>query len=127
MKKTDHETTLEELKTLVVKFRQERGWEKHFTPKNVATSIAIEAAELLEHFQWDLLMKDDQKEIAKELADVLIFAFHFATLYDLDITTEFKNKLALAAKKYPTTIHKPGADDKDAYHRAKKQYRNAKK
>lgn len=123
MKKTDQDTNLQELKELVIKFRKDRGWEKHFTPKNVATSIAIEAAELLEHFQWDLLMKDDKDEIAKELADVLIFAFHFATLYDLDISTEFKKKLKAAEEKYPTSIHKPGADDKTAYHQAKKKYR----
>jgi NTP pyrophosphatase (non-canonical NTP hydrolase) len=69
-------------------------------------------------------MKDDRDEIAKELADVLIFAFHFATLYDIDISSEFKKKLAAAAKKYPTSIHKPGADDKSAYHQAKQKYRS---
>lgn len=125
--KDDSNTNLEDLKKLVVKFRRERDWEKHFTPKNVATSIAIEAAELLEHFQWDLLMKNDEKEISRELADVLIFAFHFATLYDLDIATIFNEKLSDAEVKYPVGKFKKGADHNNEYHKAKQKYRKAKR
>ena len=126
MKKVDSNTHLEELKTLVIKFRAERGWDKHFTPKNVATSIAIEAAELLELFQWDLLMKEDRQKAAEELADVLIFAFHFATIYDIDITTAFRAKLEAAAKKYPISVFNPQSDSQEEYHAAKQAYRKAK-
>ncbi len=128
MKQTDANTNLQELKELVKAFRKERGWEKHFTPKNVATSISIEAAELLELYQWDLLVKDDAPQKAEEeLADILIFAFHFATLYDIDIATAFKAKLAAAAKKYPTEIFNENNEGFDDYHRIKKEYRQGKK
>ncbi len=50
--KKDDQTTVQELKTLVAKFRDERGWKEEHNPKNLAMSIAIEAAELMEHFQW---------------------------------------------------------------------------
>jgi dCTP diphosphatase len=123
MNKPDNKTTLDELKKLVINFRKERGWDKHFTPKNVATSISIEAAELLEHFQWDQLIKEDKEEISKELADVLIFAFHFATLYDIDISTVFQKKLSAAAKKYPVEVFNGESDDTDNYHSVKKKYR----
>jgi len=126
MSKSDEKTNLQDLKDLVVKFRNERGWEKHFTPKDVATSISIEAGELLEHFQWANLLKDDRDEIANELADVLIFAFHFATLYDFDIATIFQNKLAAAAKKYPTSVFNEQHEDPDYYHHIKKVYRQHK-
>lgn len=130
MGKADAETTLQELKDLVTKFREERDWNKHFTPKNVATSIAIEAAELLEHFQWDLLMKDaedDKEEIVKELADVLIFTFHFATIYDIDMASAFRNKLEAVAKKYPVEVFNANNDGKADYHRIKQSYRKGKK
>lgn len=126
----DAETTLQELKDLVIKFRGERNWDKHFTPKNVATSIAIEAAELLEHFQWDLLIKDtedDREEVAKELADVLIFAFHFATICDIDITSAFRKKLEAASRKYPVEVFNKNNDGKADYHHIKQSYRKGRK
>lgn len=121
----DQTTTLQELKALAIQFRTERNWQTHFTPKNTAISISLEAAELLEHFQWDELMENDDEAIAKELADVIIFCFHFATLYDIDISTVFKDKLAAAAKKYPVENFTGDADAKANYHRAKKAYRKA--
>lgn len=118
----DAETNLQELKELVIQMREERNWNKHFTPKNTATSIAIEAAELLEHYQWDLLIKEDREAIASELADILIFCFHFATLYDFDIATIFKAKLEKAKQKYPAELFQD-RDGLEDYHRIKKQYR----
>ena len=53
----DSETTIEDLRSLVAQFVRERDWEQFHDPKNLAMSIAIEAAELMEHFQWD---KNDQ-------------------------------------------------------------------
>lgn len=126
MSRGNNETTLQELKDLVVKFRGERNWDKHFTPKNVAASIVIEAAKLLEHFQWDEYSEQDKKEVAQEQADVLIFSFHFATVYDIDITTAFQAKLVAAAKKYPTNIFNHQNEGKAEYHRIKKHYRKYK-
>lgn len=124
----DNNTNLDQLKRLVVQFRAERDWDKHFTPKNTAISIALEAAELMEHFQWDLLMKEDKDEIAGELADILIFCFHFATLYDFDISTIFQAKLAKARLKYPVELfNKDAKADTDNYHQVKQAHRQAKK
>lgn len=119
----DRDTNLAELKTLVTKFRLERDWDKHFTPKDTAISIALEAAELLEHFQWDKLMKEDKDKIASELADILIFCFHFATLYDFDISTIFKNKLAKAELKYPVEIFNKATVAADEFHKIKQDHR----
>jgi hypothetical protein len=52
MNKTDNTTSIQELKDAIRTFREERGWGKSRTPRNMAVSIAVEAAELLEHFQW---------------------------------------------------------------------------
>lgn len=119
----DNETNLAQLKELVIKFREERDWEKHFTPKNTAVSISLEAAELLEHFQWDYLMRDDREEIASELADILIFCFHFATLYDFDISTIFQEKLKKASLKYPVDVFNSASNGLEEYHKIKKSYR----
>ena len=107
MKKTDHETTIDELKTLVVKFRQERGWEKHFTPKNVATSIAIEAAELLEHFQWKNMdesrayLESHKDELSKEVADIAIYLLYFCDEAGIDLFEAINSKMDVNEQKYP--------------------------
>jgi len=123
MSKGDSETTLQELKDLMTQFRQERGWDKHLTPKNLAISISLEAAELLEHYQWDELKKDDDQEIADELADIIITCMSFASVLDLDVTKAFHSKLERIKQKYPTDVFKPGADINDAYFKTKQAYR----
>ena len=123
----DKDTNLAQLKELVIKFRQERDWDKNFTPKDTAVSIVIEAGELLEHFQWDRMMKEDKDEIASELADILIFCFHFATLYDFDISTIFQAKLAKAQIKYPVIVFNKDSDaGYDEFKRIKQDYRKGK-
>jgi len=75
---SDSVTTIQELKDIVVRFAQERGWERYHTPKNLACSVAVEAAELLERFQWltpeeSFDVKNDpvkKKAVAEEIADV---------------------------------------------------------
>ena len=123
----DKHTNLEQLKQQVIAFRKERNWDQHFTPKDTAISIALEASELLEHFQWDKLMREDKDEIASELADILIFCFHFATLYDFDISTIFQSKLDKAKLKYPASIFNKAGDVAQAdFRRIKREYRQAK-
>jgi dCTP diphosphatase len=127
MSKNDQEITLQELKDQMIQFRTERGWDKHLTPKNLAISISLEAAELLEHYQWDELKRDDAQEIADELADIIITCISFATVLDLDIGTIFQSKLERIKQKYPTDIFKPGEDISEAYFKAKKAYRSNQK
>ncbi|MGD2027472.1 MAG: nucleotide pyrophosphohydrolase, partial [Anaerolineales bacterium] len=96
----DPNTTVEELKALVAEFISARKWEKYHTAKNLAMSIAIESAELMEHFQWlapdevqqMLANSEARTEIGDELADVLIYAISFAIQADLDISEIVRRK-----------------------------------
>jgi dCTP diphosphatase len=105
----DSDTTLAQLRELVREFRDKRGWARFHTPKNLSMAIAVEAAELMELFQW--LGQDEAWEAAEdagrlrmmseELADVLIYALIFAEALQLDVATAVVDKLAMNAKKYP--------------------------
>lgn len=127
MKATDATTTIQELKDLIVAFRDERGWQKHHTPKNLVMSIAIEAAELMEHFQWDGLSDADKQEVADELADVLSYCLSFADALDIDIATAFRNKLEKTRKKFPVELFNAERASAEDYKRIKQQYRQGKK
>jgi NTP pyrophosphatase (non-canonical NTP hydrolase) len=119
----DNETTIQELKDIIVQFREARGWGKHHTPRNLATSIMVEAAELLEHFQWGEYSDQDKHEVADELADVLSYCFNLADTLDIDIATVYRAKMERNKKKYPTKLFNPGQDDKETYTRIKAEYR----
>ena len=70
--------TMEEIRSAILKFRDDRNWKQFHTPKDLAISISLEAAELLEVFQWsgtDLVVKEKRDKIEEELADVLIYCF----------------------------------------------------
>lgn len=105
----DNNTTLAELKTLVAEFIAARQWEKYHTSKNLAMSIAIESAELMEHFQWlepeevQKLLADPETraEIGDELADVLIYAISFAIQADLDISEIVQKKMSRNEIRFP--------------------------
>lgn len=105
----DNETTVGELRRMFAAFVAERAWEKFHDPKNLAASIAIEAAELMEHFQWvrsDELgaLREDAEVMAgirEELADVAAFVVAFANSMDIDIASAIEAKMARNAQKYP--------------------------
>lgn len=90
---------MEELKSEIIKFQKERDWKKFHTPENLAKSISIEAAELLEHFQWG--EEYNLNEVADELADVLNYCILMADALDLDIKEIVLNKIEKNAIKYP--------------------------
>jgi NTP pyrophosphatase (non-canonical NTP hydrolase) len=90
---------MEELMDEIIRFQKERDWKKFHTPENLAKSISIEAAELLEHFQWD--KEYDVDEVSKELADVLIYCLYMADSLDLDVNEIIFNKMEINAVKYP--------------------------
>lgn len=90
---------MEEIKKELIKFQSERDWKKFHTPENLAKSISIEAAELLEHFQWGY--NYDIDEVADELADVLNYCFLMAIELDLDVKEIILNKMEKNAIKYP--------------------------
>lgn len=90
---------MEELKSEIIKFQKERDWKKFHTLENLAKSISIEAAELLEHFQWG--EEYNLNEVADELADVLNYCILMADALDLDIKEIVLNKIEKNAIKYP--------------------------
>ena len=90
---------MEEIKKELIKFQSERDWKKFHTPENLAKSISIEAAELLEHFQWGY--DYDIDEVADELADVVKYCFLMAIELDLDVKEIILNKMVKNAIKYP--------------------------
>lgn len=120
----DKRTTIQELKNLRHQFITARGWERSRTARNVATSIVIEAAELLEHFQWG--EDGDKDEIAKELSDILAYCFDLATELDIDIAAAYRAKTAHAEQKYPLEKFGNGKFDQQEYDRIKAAYRAGK-
>ena len=98
--------SMEELMKELIKFQGERDWKRYHTPENLAKSISIEAAELLEHFQWQ--KEYDKDEVVDELADVLNYCFLMADALDVDVKEIVLNKMKKNAIKYP-----PKTDLKD--------------
>ena len=106
---TDSTTTISDLKKLVAKFIADRNWEQYHLSKNLAMSIAIEAAELMEYFQWKdhaesqlaLSHPPTKAEIGAELADVLIYAISFALQADLDISEIIQTKMEKNESRFP--------------------------
>src|SRR5436190_9001863 len=99
---SDQSVTVAELRNLVRTFVEERDWRQFHSPKNLSMSLAIEAAELMEHFQWiDVpasreVAADPERlaPIGEELADVLCYAFALANELGLDIATIVREKMA---------------------------------
>ncbi|MFC1678689.1 nucleotide pyrophosphohydrolase [Elusimicrobiota bacterium] len=89
------------------KFRDDRDWMQFHDPKNMAISISIEAAELLEHFQWkdsETVKKhvaSNKDDIADEIADIGIYLLELADNLGIDFKKAALNKLAKNAAKYP--------------------------
>lgn len=125
--KNDKNTNIQELKDALEDFRNERGWGSSRTPRNLAVSIAVEAAELLEHFQWGEYDKKQKEALANELADIVHYCVEFATTLDIDISTASRAKLEHLKKKYPVELFKPGQPNSEAYFRIKQAYRKGKK
>ena len=107
--RTDEHTTIAELRDNLRRFVEERQWRPYHTPKNLAMALAVEAAELMEHFQW--LAPDESQAsrsdpaklaaIGEELADVLCYALALANVLNLDLDTIVRDKMAKNALKYP--------------------------
>lgn len=96
--------TMEEIQEEAVRFRDERNWKQFHNPKDLAISISLEAAELLEVFQWsgtDLTVNEKKGKIEEELADVLIYSLLMADAADLDVEAIIEKKLQVDREKYP--------------------------
>ena len=118
------EISLKQIKKEIGKFIRERDWEKYHSPKNISMSIAIEAAELMEHFQWltiaesKKLLKDKKKraEIEDELADIAIYLLDFCNLFDIGLESCILRKLEKSSQKYPVRLVR-GKAHKYTYYR----------
>jgi dCTP diphosphatase len=99
------DTSFNQISQLIWNHLEARDW-LDATPHNLATSISLEASELLEHYQWSDTPVGDKQALAEELADVFIYAFQFAQVNDIDIAEAIKLKLEKAAKKYPVEAFK---------------------
>jgi NTP pyrophosphatase (non-canonical NTP hydrolase) len=122
----DDETTVQQLKDLAKEFRDARGWEREFTPKNLSMSIAIEAAELMEHFQWNSYRKEHDQDVVDELADILAYCMQLAVVLNVDVANAYRDKLERAAKKYPVELFNPERVGNDDYERIKREHRKQK-
>ena len=106
---SDAQTTVQDLRQLVAEFVDERDWQQFHSPKNLSMALAIEVAELMEHFQWISMdesrqIGDDQEKrlgVQEELADVLCYALAIANSLDIDIATAMTEKMVKNRKKYP--------------------------
>ena len=98
---------VEEITAKLLKFRDDRDWAQFHNPKDLAISLLLEAAEVLEHFQWKSVeemssyTKANKKEISKELADVLYWVLLMSNDMDIDIKKALENKMKENNKKYP--------------------------
>ena len=98
---------LQDLALELRRFAGERDWDAAHTPKNLASALIVEAAELLEHFQW--LSQEESRnlppatraEVAHEIADVLIYLTRLADQLGIDMLAAAAEKMALNAQKYP--------------------------
>jgi NTP pyrophosphatase (non-canonical NTP hydrolase) len=99
--------TLRELRDALRAFAAERDWDQFHSPRNLAAALAVEAAELLEPFQW---LTDEQSRdlppetrasVEQELADVLLYLVRLADKLDVDLPAAARAKIAHNAVKYP--------------------------
>ena len=108
----DDRTTGAELAALVQEFVDQRDWSCYHSPKNLAMSIAIEAAELMEHFQWidaeasRAIANDPEKRAAagEELADVVGYCLAMAGALKVDLSDTVRAKMVRNHEKYPAEV-----------------------
>jgi len=91
---------MKELLAKIIKFRDERGWREHDTPDALAKSIIIEAAELLENYQWPDQLPNEEN-VKEELADVLMYTLAMISDLGLDPEKIIAEKMVKNIRKYP--------------------------
>ena len=110
----DQQATVAQLRARVQDFIEQRDWQPFHDPKNLSMSVAIEAAELMEHFQWMRTDELDQvredpaamREIRDELADIFCYTLSFANAMDIDLAEALEAKMRKSAEKYPAEEYK---------------------
>lgn len=99
--------SLNELKQKLQQFVDERDWAQFHSPKNLAMAMIVEAAELVEHFQWNTeaesheLSDEKREQVGHELADTFVYLLRIAQVLDIDLIEATNKKIILNALKYP--------------------------
>jgi len=99
--------SIDDLTAALRRFAAERDWERYHSPKNLVMALNVEAAELMEHFQWltqeesYLRSPASREAVSEELADVLIYLVRLADRLDIDLLAAAANKISKNARKYP--------------------------
>jgi len=112
------EDSLEGINQRLLTFARERDWERFHSPKNLVMALAGECGELLEHFQWlseeqsASLATEKRREVAFEMADILIYLIRLAERLDLDLLAAAAEKVAINEQRYP--VHKVRGDARRA-------------
>lgn len=104
---------MEDLIKRLAKFRDDRDWAQFHTPENLAKSIVLEAAELLEHFQWD--DRFDEGALQEELADVMCYCMLLADRLDIDLKAAIHDKIDKNEAKYPADLVRGSSKKYTAY------------
>lgn len=105
--KKSNQVSLDELQSIIRQFIDERDWDQFHNPKDLAISLALEAAEVMEHFQWKSAeemtehVKKNKTDVGDELADVLYWVILLANKIDVDLIDAFKRKMQQNQAKYP--------------------------
>ena len=102
----DSNTNLSQIKGWLDDFAAERRWDRFHLPKNLSMSVAIEAAELMEHFQWvdpsaGSIAAAEKEAVAEEMADVFSYLIRLASILEIDLTNSLQRKMVKNSKKYP--------------------------
>jgi len=110
---SDALTTVHDLRELVRTFVDARDWQQFHAPKNLSMALAIEAAELMEHFQWvtvdasrDLQTAEKRTAVSEELADVLCYALAIANELNIDVASAMRDKMKKNEIKYPAAEYR---------------------
>lgn len=103
----ENQDSLLQLRLRINQFVQERDWAQFHTPKNLAMAMIVEAAELVEQFQWDTpaesqqLSPEKREAVSHELADTFVYLLRIAEVLDIDLIEATNKKIELNALKYP--------------------------
>ena len=104
----DNSTSIQEIKEKIAKFVEDRNWGEAHSPKNLSMSIAIEASELMEIFQWisteeawNICNTEEFTHLKEELSDVMIYCLSLANQLDIDVSSAIEDKIEKNGKKYP--------------------------
>ncbi len=111
---TDATTTVADLREILTVFVAERDWSQFHSPKNVSMALAIEAAELMEHFQWltteaSRRLVDEPEKLAavgEELADVIGYSLALANELGIDVSSAIRAKMVKNRLKYPAAEYR---------------------